>query len=382
MNQVYFDNAATTKLREEVIEEMHQLMRTHFGNASSTHAFGREAKSILETCRKQIANLIGAKSSEIIFTSGGTESDNLVLQRSITDLGVSHIITSKIEHHAVLHTVERLVKEGKCTAEYVTILPNGQIDHSHLETLLAKTNEKCLVSLMHINNEIGCINNIEQIGTICRTYDAYFHTDAVQSVGHFSLNLNEMPLDFLAASAHKFHGPKGVGFAYIKKSNALKSLIVGGEQERGCRAGTEAIHNIVGMTKALELAYDKLDLEKQYIKDLKAHFVDRLKSEIPRIEFNANSDSIETNTYTLVNLRLPMEASKSALLLFQLDLKGIACSKGSACQSGSDKGSHVLAEILNDEERSKPSIRFSFSIYNTLEEVDFVVNTLKEFCIN
>ena len=382
MNQVYFDNAATTKLREEVIEEMHQLMRTHFGNASSTHAFGREVKSILETCRKQIANLIGAKSSEIIFTSGGTESDNLVLQRSITDLGVSHIITSKIEHHAVLHTVERLVEEGKCTAEYVTVLPNGQIDYNHLETLLAKTNEKCLVSLMHINNEIGCINNIEQIGTICRKHEAYFHTDAVQSVGHFSLNLNEMPLDFLAASAHKFHGPKGVGFAYINKSNALKSLIVGGEQERGCRAGTEAIHNIVGMAKALELACYKLDSDKYHIINLKSHFVDRLKSEIPNIEFNANSDSIETNTYTLVNLRLPMEASKSALLLFQLDLKGIACSKGSACQSGSDKGSHVLAEILNDEERSKPSIRFSFSIYNTLEEVDFVVNTLKEFCIN
>ena len=379
MKSVYFDNAATTAIREEVIEAMTEVMKNNFGNASSTHSYGRSSKSIVENCRKTIADLFNVSASEIVFTSGGTEADNLALRSSVRDLGVTHIITSKIEHHAVLHTIDQLRTEyANLEVSYVNLTEEGLVDISHLENLLGQNKAKTLVSLMHVNNEIGNLLQIENVANLCVKYDALFHSDCVQSVGHFYLDLNEIPIHFLAASAHKFHGPKGVGFAFIRKDSGLKPLIFGGEQERGYRAGTESLHNIVGLERALSLAYENLEEEITYVKGLKAYFIDELNKAIPNIKFNGCSGDLDKSTYTLVNVCLPIEADKAAMLLFQLDLKGIACSKGSACQSGSTKGSHVLSEILSEEDMQKPSLRFSFSIYNTKEEADYVVETLKE----
>ena len=374
---VYFDNAATTQLREEVVDVMSEVLRTNYGNPSSSHSYGRSSKSVIEQCRKNIAAHFKVSAGEIIFTSGGTEADNLALRSAARDLKITHFITSKIEHHAVLHTLDELQKEYNITVSYVNLLEDGQIDIKHLEQLL-QTSSKSLVSLMHVNNEVGNLLDIAAVGQLCKTYDALFHCDSVQSVGHYDIDLSKLKVDFMAASAHKFHGPKGVGFAFIRKDSGLKPLIFGGEQERGFRAGTESIHNIVGLEKALHLAYENLDTEKAYILGLKQHFMERLKQAVPAIKFNACSGNTSLSTYTLVNVALPVSAAKASMLLFQLDLKGIACSKGSACQSGSSKGSHVLSEILSGEDLQKPSIRFSFSIYNTIEEVAYVVDVLKE----
>jgi len=381
MEHVYLDNAATTQIRDEVISEMTLTMKNIYGNASSSHSFGRSSKSVIEKCRKKIASHLNVSASEIIFTSGGTEADNLVLRSAVRDLGVTHIITSKIEHHAVLHTVEQLDKEYRLLVSYVDIEPNGDIDYLHLETLL-KTESKTLVSLMHINNEIGNILDMKRVAALCKANDAWFHSDTVQSVGHYKLDLQDIQVDFLAASAHKFHGPKGVGFAFVRKNSGLKPLIFGGEQERGLRAGTESIHNIVGIAEALDDSTKNLEGERIYISGLKQYFIDKISNDIPQVIFNGNSGSINESTYTLVNVCLPVSAAKAAMFLFQLDLKGIACSKGSACQSGSSQVSHVLAEILDDEQLQKPSIRFSFSVYNTMEEIDYVIGILKELVNN
>ncbi|MCL6296664.1 cysteine desulfurase family protein [Jejuia spongiicola] len=377
MKTVYFDNAATTQIRSEVINKMTEVMRNDYGNASSSHSFGRSSKSLIENSRKAIASYLNVSAGEIVFTSGGTEADNLVLQSVVRDLKVKHIITSKIEHHAILHTIEQLEKEYDLAISYVNVDKTGTIDYAHLEELL-DISKKTLVSLMHINNEIGNILDIKRVAGLCKDKDALFHSDTVQSVGHYALDLQEVQLDFLAVAAHKFHGPKGVGFAFIRKNSGLKPLIFGGEQERGLRAGTESVHNIVGIEEALKHAYDNLDKESAYVRSLKQYFIEQLKLKIPLIKFNGNSGDMDKGTYTLVNVCLPVSPEKASMLLFQLDLKGIACSKGSACQSGSSKGSHVLAEILSDEDLSKPSIRFSFSIYNTKDEVDYVINVLNE----
>jgi len=379
MKQVYFDSAATTQIREQVIERMTEVMKNNYGNASSTHSFGRSSKAIIENSRKTIAKYLNVSPSEIIFTSGGTEADNLVLQCSVRDLGVKRIITSLIEHHAVLHTIQELEKEGKIVVDYVSLDEKGHIDYNHLEDLLKSSSEKTLVSLMHVNNEIGNILDIKHVGDLCKVNNALFHSDTVQSVGHFELDLQEINIDFMAISAHKFHGPKGVGFAFIRKNSGLKPLIFGGEQERGYRAGTESVHNIVGLEESMKLAYENLTNERQYITGLKSYFIQRLENEFPDIEFNGSSNNLETSTYTLINIRLPLSQEKALILLFQLDLKGIACSKGSACQSGSNRGSHVLEQILDNVEQKKPSIRFSFSHYNTKEEIDYVIEVLKEF---
>jgi cysteine desulfurase len=357
---------------------MTKVMRTNYGNASSSHSFGRSAKVLIESARKTIAGYLNVTAGELIFTSGGTEADNLILRSAVKDLKVMHIITSKIEHHAVLHTIEQLVKDYKITVSYVDLKPNGNPDLLHLETLL-KHESKTLVSLMHINNEIGNIINIKKVADLCKAHEALFHSDTVQSVGHYKLDLQTISADFITAAAHKFHGPKGVGFAFIRKNSLLKPLILGGEQERGLRAGTESVHNIVGMETALKMAYDNLEKETAYLKGLKSYFIDTLKSQIPNATFNGHSGNLEKSTYTLVNVCLPIAPKKAAMLLFQLDLKGIACSKGSACQSGSNQTSHVLAEILSDSDLQKPSIRFSFSSYNTKEEIDYVIAVLKEF---
>ncbi|CAH8294385.1 cysteine desulfurase [Mariniflexile fucanivorans] len=378
MQQVYFDNAATTQIRDEVIDAMTRVMKANYGNPSSSHSFGRSSKALIEKSRKAVAHYLNVSASEIIFTSGGTEADNLILLSAVRDLKVTHIITSKIEHHAVLHTIDQLVKDYKIAVSYVDLKPNGNIDYLHLETLL-KNESKTLVSLMHINNEIGNVLDLKRVATLCKVNNALFHSDTVQSVGHFKMDLQDVQVDFITAAAHKFHGPKGIGFVFVRKNSALKPLIFGGEQERGLRAGTESVHNIVGLETALKSAYDNLDNEVAYIKDLKQYFINKIETELANATFNGKSGNMEKSTYTLVNVCLPIAPQKAAMLLFQLDLKGIACSKGSACQSGSNQNSHVLAEILTAEALQKPSIRFSFSFYNTKEEVDYVVDVLKAF---
>ncbi len=379
MENVYFDSAATTQLREEVVEKMTSVLKENYGNPSSTHSYGRSSKSLIERARKTVAGILNVKASEIVFTSGGTEADNLALNSAVRDLGVKRIITSKIEHHAVLYTVNQLQECFNAEVEYVNIKSNGDVDLEDLENLLKSSDKKTLVSLMHVNNEIGNMLDLKKTAELIKSYNALFHSDTVQSIGHFNLDLNEIPVDFTAVSAHKFHGPKGVGFAFVRRNSGLKPLIFGGEQERGHRAGTEGVHNIVGLEESLKLAYENLEEEIEYVSSLKKHFIDSLKMEIPGVKFNGACEDFENSTYTLINVCLPVSQEKALMLLFQLDLKGIACSKGSACQSGSEQGSHVLNAFLSEEDRKKPSLRFSFSRFNTKEEIDYVVKTLKEF---
>ncbi|MBL7472107.1 cysteine desulfurase family protein [Robertkochia sediminum] len=379
MQNIYLDNAATTPIRPEVIAYMLEGMEKHFGNPSSTHSYGRASKARIEKARKAIASLLHAHPSEIIFTSGGTEADNMALIGSVRDLGVKRIISSKIEHHAVLHTLTYLEEVYGTRTEWVRLDAEGNPDPEHLRTLLAGNDDKTLVSLMHVNNEVGNMIDIAAITRLCKEYGALVHTDAVQSVGHWEWDLEAVPVDFLAASAHKFHGPKGVGILFRRKDLHLSPLIHGGEQERGSRAGTESVHNILGLEKSLEMAYADLDQEREKIAGLKAYFLESLKRAIPGMEVNGSGADHKRSTYTLVNVRLPIPASKADMLLFQLDLKGIACSRGSACQSGSQTGSHVLAELLDAQAMQQPSLRFSFSVYNTKEQLDHVVEVLGEF---
>ncbi|WP_456867338.1 cysteine desulfurase family protein [Galbibacter sp. BG1] len=379
MQKVYLDSAATTQVRAEVIEKMQEALATFYGNPSSTHSFGRSAKTQIEKARKTIAKRLNASPSEIIFTSGGTEADNMILRCAVRDLEIKHIITSKIEHHAVLHTVEQLEEEYGVKVSYVKLNECGTPSLEDLETLLKENSEKTLVSLMHVNNEIGNMIDIDAFADKCKEYNALFHSDSVQSIGHWEWDVQKTKVDFLTAAAHKFHGPKGIGFAFIRKNIPLKQLIHGGSQERGFRAGTEPFHNIVGLEEAFIQAYDHLDEERTYVTELKEYFMKELSNAMPGVKYNGNCADNEKSTYTLVNACLPLSADKGALLLFQLDIKGIACSKGSACQSGSAAGSHVLTEILNEEDSQRPSVRFSFSKYNTKEELDYVVACLKEF---
>lgn len=377
--KVYFDNAATTPMRKEVIGSISSVMEECYGNPSSSHAFGRTAKTYIETARKAIANLLNAMPQEIIFTSGGTESDNMILNCAVKDLKVTTLISSSIEHHAVLHALEALQKTHKINIAYVKVDHKGTIDLNHLEQLLQKDDSKKLVSLMHVNNEIGNILDLKKVGNMCHKYEALFHTDAVQGIGHFEFDLEELPIDFLSSAAHKFHGPKGIGFSFIRKNSGLEPFIHGGAQERGLRAGTESVHNIVGMYKALQIAYQNLKKEKKLVASIKEHFKSSLLNIFPEVKFNGCSGENSISTYTLINVAFPISQEKASLLDFHLDLKGIACSKGSACQSGSTSGSHVLNTIQSDEIKSWPSLRFSFSIFNTKEEVDYVMNVLEEF---
>ncbi|WP_456423775.1 cysteine desulfurase family protein [Lutibacter sp.] len=375
MKSIYLDNAATTPILPEVISVITNTMTTVYGNPSSTHQIGRKAKSLVETARKNIAKYLNAASNEIVFTAGGSEADNLILRNAVENLGVTTIISSKIEHHAVLHTIENLVKEFKITALWVDLDENGDVDYNHLEQLLQQTEGKKLVSLMYVNNEVGNVLNLKKVSDLCLKYDALFHSDTVQGIGHFEIDVKQTPLDFFTASAHKFHGPKGVGFAYIKKGFGIYPILHGGEQERGARAGTENIHGILGMEKALEIALTNLEEESTYIQKLKSYFIKKLKNNFEEVEFNGLSESETMSSYIILNVRFPKEY---ALLLFNLDLKGIAVSGGSACQSGSNKGSHVLNTILSEKEATKTSVRFSFSKFNTEEEIDYVIDVLKE----
>jgi cysteine desulfurase len=372
MEKIYLDNAATTALRPEVAAEMMSVLQSEYGNPSSSHSFGRSAKSKLELSRKTIAQLLNVSAQEIIFTSGATEANNWILENAILNLKVKRIITSKIEHHAVLHAVEFLEKEHQIKVDFVKIKSDGTVVVNHLIELL-REEIPTMVSLMHINNEIGTVLDLEEIAKICKQHSVYFHSDTVQSVGKMELDLQKIPLDFLVASAHKFHGPKGVGFAFIRKGTAINPMFYGGEQEKGVRPGTESLHNIVGMAKALQLSYEHLESDKKHIQELKNYTVEQLQKHIPEIIFNGNAAD---TFYTILNVRLPFDASKSAMLLFTLDIKGIAVSRGSACQSGSPKPSHVLAEFLNQEEVIKPAIRVSFSHLTTKTEIDSLVQAL------
>ena len=375
---VYFDNAATTKVRGEVIDDISNVLKDCFGNPSSTHSFGRSAKSYIETSRKSIAKILNCQPSEIIFNSGGTESDNSILKCAVKDLGIRHIISSKIEHHAVTHTLDELESQG-VNVYYVKLSEKGDVDFDNLEDLLSLNDEPKLVTLMYINNEIGNILDIESVSNLCRKYNSLFHTDAVQAVGHYKIDLNSIKIDFLSSAGHKFHGPKGVGFTYINKSTKIKSFICGGPQERGLRAGTESVHNIVGMTKALEIAVKNMEQEAKYVLSIKEHMIEKLNNLFPDIHYNGMSGDLEKSTYTVLNVCFPISNDKASMLDFHLDLKGIACSRGSACQSGSSSGSHVLNEIQNEEIKNLPSIRFSFSHNNSIEEVDYLIETLQDF---
>lgn len=372
MKKVYLDNASTTQLRTEVIEEISKILIEDFGNPSSTHSFGRNAKSVLEISRKTIAKHLNCSSQEIIFTSGGTEANNWILRSAVRDLNVERIILSKIEHHAVLHTVEVLEKEFNIQVDYVEVKSNGAIDISHLVELLSQE-KKTLVSLMHINNEIGTVLDLDKIGRICQQHNALFHSDTVQSIGKTEIDLANLPINFLVASAHKFHGPKGIGFAFVRKNSGLQPLLYGGEQEKGLRPGTEAVHQIAGMAKALSLSYSNLDKERLHIMELKKYLISQLELEIPEFSINGCQDGF----YTILNVLLPFSQEKTAMLLFNLDMKGIAVSRGSACQSGSISVSHVLKEMLSTEDLNKPSLRISFSHFNTRQDIDLLVEALK-----
>ncbi|CAM1353061.1 cysteine desulfurase family protein [Tenacibaculum insulae] len=376
MKTVYLDNAATTPMLPEVIEVMQQSMQNNFGNPSSVHQFGRKAKAAVETARKNIAKHFNVSAAEIIFTAGGTEADNLILHNAVVNLGVTKIITSKIEHHAVLRTVQYLQKQYNIKVIYVDVDENGAVLLDDLAMLLKASPEKTLVTLMMVNNEIGNLLPVDKVVEVCKKYQAYFHSDTVQVIGHYQLDLQKTPIDFIAASAHKFHGPKGVGFAYVKKGISVQPMLYGGEQEKGARSSTENVHAILGMEKALEVSYSNLKQDVDYIIGVKKYFIEQLQARFKNIQFNGESASLEKSSYTILNVRFPV---KNKMLLFNLDLQGVAASGGSACQSGANKGSHVLRVFLSDENAERTSIRFSFSKFTKKEELDLVLNVLNQF---
>ena len=373
MNRIYFDNAATTPLDNEVLQTMLPFFTEKFGNPSSIYSYGRETKIAIETARKSVAKILNAHPAEIFFTSGGTESNNTALQAAVRDLGCRHIITSHIEHHAVTHTVSHLDNVDAVSVDYVKLLPNGHIDIDHLEELLAATEKKTLVSLMHANNEIGNILDIHAVGNLCKLYNAIFHSDTVQTVGHFPIDLRATPVHFITAAAHKFHGPKGAGLLYINENVRIKPFIHGGAQERNMRAGTENIYGIVGFAKALEIANASMETDSAYIGTLKYYMHEQLKKHIPRVGFNG--DVLGNSLYTVLSANFP-KSEKSEMILFNLDIANICASGGSACTSGAEQGSHVIRAINNNP--NQVTVRFSFSKHNTKEEVDIVVERLKE----
>ena len=372
--RVFLDNAATTPMAPQIIDLISEMMKTHFANPSSIHSYGRESKIVVERARKTIANILNTSPGSIFFTSGGTEADNMAIKCAIHDHKITHAITSKISHHAVLYPLEDLEKEGTIKLSYVDIDENGVVDLNHLDELL-QANPRTFVSIMHANNEIGTIQDINTIGEICKEHKAIFHSDTVQTMGHFPFNMQELNVDFMAASAHKFHGPKGVGFVYISEDIQIKPLLRGGGQERNMRAGTENIYGIAALSKAMEMAYENMEEEITYIKGLKKYMIEKLQSEIEDVQFYGKCTDLDDSLYTVLSCNFP-ERDDSEMLMFNLDILGVACSGGSACSSGSSKGSHVLTSIVPDSMR--PGVRFSFSKYNTKEDIDFTIDKLKE----
>ena len=372
--KVYLDNAATTPMAPEVIDLMSDIMKTNFGNPSSVHEFGRKSKIIIETARKTIATLLNTAPNTIFFTSGGTEADNMAIKCGIYDHNITHAITSRLSHHAVLYPLEDLAAEGKIKLSYVDIDENGVVSLTHLKELL-KEHSRTFVSIMHANNEIGTIQDIRAIGDICQEYNAIFHSDTVQTMAHYPFDMQKLNVDFIAASAHKFHGPKGVGFVYISEDIQIKPFVRGGGQERNMRAGTENLYGIAALAKAMEMAYENMEEETTYIKGLKKYMIEKLQSEIEDVQFYGKCTDLDDSLYTVLSCNFP-ERDDSEMLMFNLDILGVACSGGSACSSGSSKGSHVLTSIVPDSMR--PGVRFSFSKYNTKEDIDFAIDKLKE----
>ncbi len=376
--KVYLDNAATTPIAKEVITEIEPYLSTYFGNPSSTHSFGRKTKNAIEINRKKIADFINAKSNEIIFTSGGTEADNIALRCAVIDLKVERIITTKIEHHAVGHTAEDLIKSNGTEVVYLNIDNFGNPSMEELNELL-KSPKRTIVSLMHANNEIGTLLPLSETANICNQYDhVFFHSDTVQTMGHYSFDVKKLAIDFLTCSAHKIHGPKGIGFLYVKKGLPISPLITGGSQERSHRGGTENIYGIIGLGKAMDLSYSDLENHQKYVQGLKLKMMKEIQSMDKRISFNGETDP-NKSLYTVLNVSFPEDICNS-MLLFSLDIHGIAASGGSACSSGSNKGSHVLAELPNQE--NKQAVRFSFSRFTTNEEIEYTLEKIRAIIKN
>ena len=375
MNRIYFDNAATTSLAPEVLDAMMPFLTEKFGNPSSVYSYGRETKLGIENARKSVARILNCNPGEIFFTSGGTESTNTALNAAIRDLGCKHIITSSIEHHATLHTVEYLAHSGQAKLSYVKLTPEGHIDMANLEELLANSPDRTVVTLMHANNEIGNLLDIKAVGELCRKYDAIFHSDTVQTVGHYPFNLKELYVHFLNGAGHKFHGPKGVGILYINENVHIKPYLNGGSQERNMRAGTENLYGIVGFAKALEMATEHYNEDSAHIQGLKSYMAEQLKANFHGITFNGDTDG--RSLYTVLNVSFP-KTEKSDMLLFSLDMAGICVSGGSACTSGASSVSHVIKALHNGQSENMVPIRFSFCKKNTKEEVDTVIAKLKE----
>lgn len=373
MERIYLDNAATTALDSEVLEAMMPYLTKYFGNPSSIYSYGRESRMAIENARKSVAKILNAHPAEIFFTSGGTESSNTAITASVRDLGCKHIISSQIEHHATSHTVEYLYHNGEAALSYVKLLPNGHIDLEDLENLLAESEEKCLVTLMHANNEIGNMIDLHAVGNLCKKYQAIFHSDTVQTVGHFPFDLRNTPVHFITGAGHKFHGPKGVGMLYINENVKIKPFVHGGSQERNMRAGTENLYGIIGFAKALELATTNYENDSRYITDLKMYMMEQLKKQIPGVAFNG--DPTGKSLYAVLSVSFP-KTEKSEMILFNLDINNICASGGSACTSGADQGSHVIRAINNNP--NQVTVRFSFSKHNTKDEIDQVIAKLKE----
>jgi len=369
---IFLDNAATTRIDPQVIEAMTDVMARVYGNPSSTHSLGREARAEIEKARRKVASFIGASPAEVFFTSGGTEADNMAIRCAVRDLGVRHIITSAIEHHAVVHTCEAEQEGGRVKVSLVRITGNGHVDLDHLEELL-KDQGPTLVSLMHANNEIGNLLDLQRVSQLCRQYGAYFHSDTVQTMCHYPMDLKTLDIDFITCSAHKFHGPKGVGFLYISPKVRIRPLMHGGAQERNMRGGTENIYGIVGLAKAMEIAVAEMAQHHAHIQGLKTYMIERLRDTIADVRFNGDAEG--HSLYTVLNVSFP-DSPISEMLLFNLDIMGVCASGGSACSSGSNVGSHVLAALHPGSTR--PSVRFSFGKYNTREEIDEVVGKLSE----
>lgn len=376
MQRVYLDNAATTAIRPEVVDEMANVMRNVFGNPSSTHVFGREAKALIEMARKNIAQRLNVSPAEIYFTSCGTESNNTIIRSCVNDLDVTRIITSDMEHKCVQESIKDLEYRGKVEVIRINIQKNGDIDYAQLEELVKDQSKKTLVSLMHANNEIGNLTDVKRISQLCQENNTLFHTDTVQTVGHYDLDFQDLGMDFASCSAHKIHGPKGAGFLYAKKASHLKALIAGGGQERGMRSGTENVYGIVGLSKAFDLAIDELEAHVNHIKEIKQYTIDQLKSAIPGVSFNGLSDDLDKSLYALLSIKLPFH---DALIGFELELAGIAVSQGSACSSGAAKVSLVMQTLYTEEEIDQMTpLRVSFSYETTKEDIDILVGTLKK----
>ncbi|HBK88875.1 MAG: cysteine desulfurase family protein [Cyclobacteriaceae bacterium] len=372
--RVYLDNAATTPLDPEVFEAMKPFMLEDFGNPSSTHAHGRKVRAAIESSRKKIAELLQCTPGEIIFTSGGTEADNTLIISGIQTYGIKHAISTPIEHHAVTHTLEVMAKAGEIELHYVALDENGHVNLTDLERLL-KLYPNALVSLMHANNEIGNLLDIRRVGELCEKHQAFFHSDTVQTMGHYRHNMKELFVCGLTAGAHKFHGPKGVGFMYIRKDKKIHQFIHGGSQERNMRGGTENVYGIIGMAKALEISYREMDDHQKHITGLKARMINNLKQAIPGVSFHGDSANLERSLYTVLNVSLP-PSEENDMVLFNLDLQGISASGGSACSSGASTGSHVLGALYPESKRG--AVRFSFSKYNTVADIDFATEKLAE----